>query len=98
MYWWFLWYKLHADHFTSTSESAEQGDSNAQNSLGCLYGDGRGTEKDLQKAFYWFQKAAENGNEVAQSNLGECYELGDGVEKDEVKAFEWYKNQLKMDI
>jgi len=56
-----------------------------------------GTEKDLEKAFYWFQKSAENGNEIAQYNLGECYELGNGVNKNEVKAFEWYKKSAEQE-
>ena len=53
-------------------------------------------EKDLEKAFYWYQKAAENGNKTAQYNLGESYELGNGgVNKDEIKAFEWYRKSAE---
>src|SRR5688572_30982459 len=34
----------------------------AQFGLASLYHYGKGTEKNLKKAFYWYQKAAENGN------------------------------------
>ncbi|PKC51179.1 hypothetical protein RhiirA1_484349 [Rhizophagus irregularis] len=33
------------------------------------YKNGKGTEKNLEKAFLWYQKAAENGNEDAMNNL-----------------------------
>jgi TPR repeat protein len=62
----FEWYK----------KSAEQEYSKAQNQLGCIYYMGEGTEKNLEEAAHWFQKAANNGDYIAQYNLGECYELG----------------------
>ena len=40
-----------------------------------------GTEEDLEKAFYWFQKATEN---EGQSNLCECYELLNGANKNDI--------------
>ncbi|RIA96752.1 hypothetical protein C1645_871848 [Glomus cerebriforme] len=39
--------------------AAENGHSDAQNSLGRLYKNGEGTEKNSEKAAYWFQKATE---------------------------------------
>ncbi|RIA87325.1 hypothetical protein C1645_878102 [Glomus cerebriforme] len=42
--------------------AAEKGHINAQNNLGILYENGEGTEKNSDKAIYWFQKAAENRN------------------------------------
>ncbi len=56
-----------------------------------LYENGKGTKKDLEKAFYWLSESAKNGNEFVQFDLGEYYQLGIGVEKDEAKAFEYYK-------
>ena len=35
----------------------------ATKSLVVHYYIGKGIEKDLEKAFYWYQQAAENGNE-----------------------------------
>ncbi|RGB29269.1 hypothetical protein C1646_818619 [Rhizophagus diaphanus] len=40
------------------------------NSLTIWHEHGKGTEKYLEKAFYWYQKAAENSNEVAMFKEG----------------------------
>src|ERR1043165_8604559 len=61
--------------------AAENGNIDAQYNLGYLYEKGEGTEKDLEKAFYWYQKAAENGNLNAKYNLGYLYENGEGIER-----------------
>ncbi|UZO08334.1 uncharacterized protein OCT59_028592 [Rhizophagus irregularis] len=77
-------------------DETEKGNHYAQNSLGFMYENGGGTEKNKEKAFYWYNKAAENGNRDAQYNLGECYELGNGVvDKDETKAFEYYEKSAE---
>jgi len=52
-----------------------------QTNLGFLYEKGKGTEKDLEMAFYWYRKAAESGYSVAQNNLGLLYEKGEGTER-----------------
>jgi TPR repeat protein len=49
--------------------SANQGYTYAENSLGCCYRDGAGTEVDLGKARYWFERAAAKGDEIATRNL-----------------------------
>jgi TPR repeat protein len=41
----------------------------AQYELAVLYYNGERTEKNLAKAFYWFQKAAENCYENAHSSF-----------------------------
>jgi len=48
----------------------------AQYDLAVSYEKGEGTEKDLEKAFYWYQKVAENGHDFAQN----IYEKGEGTE------------------
>ena len=53
--------KRYAQAFKWYQKAAEQGLAMAQNNLGYMYRDGRGTEQDLEKAFKWFQKAAEQG-------------------------------------
>src|ERR1043165_2919689 len=63
--------------------------------LAIYYQYGIGTEKNLERAFHWCQKAGENGNTVSLYILGEYYELGNGVEKDELKAFEYYKKSAE---
>ncbi len=47
-----------AKYFNEKKESAKNGNINAQYNLALLYQNGEGTEKNLEKAFYWFQKAA----------------------------------------
>jgi hypothetical protein len=45
--------------------AANQGYTNAESNLGCFYRDGDGTEVDLGKARYWFERAAAKGHETA---------------------------------
>ena len=45
------------------------------------------TEKNLEKVFYWYQKAAENDNKDAINNLAIHYKNGEGIEKNLEKAF-----------
>ncbi|GBC53011.2 kinase-like domain-containing protein [Rhizophagus irregularis DAOM 181602=DAOM 197198] len=66
------------------------------NNLAICYKNGNGTEKNLEKAFYWLQKVAENGDKEAQFNLGVCYEEGIGIEKDEVEASYWYQKAAQQ--
>jgi TPR repeat protein len=54
--------------------------------------------KNLEKAFYLYQKAAENGNKNAMNNLAKCYKYGKGTEKNLEKHFICIKKQLKMAI
>jgi TPR repeat protein len=45
------------------------------------------TEKNLGKAFHWYQKAAEGGIVESMHNLALCYINGEGTEKDLRKVF-----------
>ena len=49
--------------------AADQGYTHAEFNLGCSYRGGRGTEVDLGKARYWFERAAAKGHEKATQNL-----------------------------
>ncbi|GBB84613.1 hypothetical protein RclHR1_01120001, partial [Rhizophagus clarus] len=70
----------------------------AMNYLAICYSDGNGTEKNLEKAFYWFQRAAENGNEDAMYILtSSCYYNGEGTEKNLEKAFYWFQKAAEND-
>jgi hypothetical protein len=51
--------------------AADQGWTRAESNLGCFYRDGKGTEVDLGKARYWFERAAAKGNETATKLLVE---------------------------
>ena len=47
-------------------KKAEQGDAEAQCSLGDCYRLGLGVEQDYSAAFKWYQLSAEQGNSIAQ--------------------------------
>lgn len=75
---------------------AEQGDVQAQGTLGNMYRLGEGVPKDAAKAFEWTQKAAEQGDARAQGALGSMYEDGEGIPEDAAKAFEWTKKAAEQ--
>ena len=54
----------------------------AQYAIGLMFDNGRGVEKNPQKANEWFQKAAEGGEPGAQLAIGISYVMGIGREKD----------------
>ena len=72
-------------------EKAEQGNADAQFSVGVLYANGQGTLKDPKKAFEWFLKSAEQGDASAQYNVGVRYAKGEGTLKNLKKAAFWIK-------
>ena len=73
-------------------EKAEQGDLDAQCSLGVRYRYGiDGTAQDPAKAVGWFRKAADQGHAEAQYELGKCYAEGVGVDQDPAEAIAWYR-------
>ncbi|KAH8069384.1 hypothetical protein JL721_5941 [Aureococcus anophagefferens] len=49
--------------------AADQGYAHAENNLGCCHRDGEGTEVDLGKAGYWFERAAAKGHSVEPARL-----------------------------
>jgi TPR repeat protein len=57
------------------------------NNLALCYKNGEGIEKNLEKAFDWYQKAAENDIKEAIFNLALLYENGEGTKKNLEKAF-----------
>lgn len=73
------------------SPLAQQGQPEAQNSLGVLYFNGFGVEQDFAVGLRWYYEAAKQHYAKAQYNLAQAYELGQGVEKDYGLAFQWYR-------
>jgi hypothetical protein len=71
--------------------AAEQGDADAQNSVGEIFERGLGGEPNYEAAAIWYGKAAEQGHSSALLNLGTLYEQGRGVEKDRLKALNYYR-------
>ena len=76
---------------------AEQGNSQAQFSLGSLYHKGEGVLKDAARAVEWYQKAATQGHASAQSKLGGMYHKGEGVPEDVAKAVEWWQKAAEQE-
>jgi len=69
---------------------AEEGNANAQYSLGFLYENAQGVQKDAENAINWYQIAAERGHVKAQSALGFMYDEGKDVPRNYVEAYKWY--------
>ena len=68
---------------------AEQGDADAQFSLGAMYGTGNGVPQDFAEALRWYRLAAEQGDADAQFSLGAMYAAGNGVPQDYAEAARW---------
>ena len=75
---------------------AEQGHAPAQFGLGLAYENGRGVDRSLERAGFWYRKAAEQGLQDAQFNLGNLYLNGAGVEKDPVEAVRWFRRAADL--
>ena len=71
---------------------AEQGDAQAQASLGDQYYYGQGLAKNQAEAVKWWLKAAEQGDPKSQFSLAFCYFQGLGVERDVAQALKWYQS------
>jgi TPR repeat protein len=71
--------------------AADRGYPGCMNSLGYLYEQGQGVEKDWKEAARRYREAAEHGNVKAQGNLGILYLDGRGVTNDVVQAYAWFK-------
>lgn len=79
--------------FTSLSNAARLGSSDAQADLGItyLYGNQEANiAQDLNMAIYWLKKSVEQNNANGNFFYGVCYEYGAGVDKDEKEAYKYY--------
>ena len=89
--------KDHAKAFYWIRKAADQGYALAQATLGYLYQNGYGTDKDPEKAFY-LSNSAERGVTWAQNALGDCYYFGEGVTQDFKTAVEWYRKAAERNL
>ena len=76
----------HTEKGVSASEMVE---------IGEQYEKGRGREKDLQKAFYYYEKAANAGDPTGLNKMGNMYSLGLGCTRNPATAFYYYKQAAK---
>jgi TPR repeat protein len=72
----------------STRIKAEQGDAEAQFALGLKF-TMAGSERDLEQAAQWYQKAADQNHSLAQYNLSVMFAAGQGVPQNESTAMIW---------
>jgi TPR repeat protein len=59
------------------------------------YETGRGVERDMSRAFYWYMEAAKNGSACAAHNVYLCYTDGLGVKADAEAAHGWLVRSAK---
>jgi len=72
--------------------AAEQGNAEAQNSLGSALQ----AKKRYADALEWYKRAADQGHALATNNIGLLYDLGMGVQQDRRKAFELYSKAADL--
>jgi len=77
-------------------KAAEQGEINAQYSLGTIYYVGKDVPQDYAEAFKWYRKAAEIGLADAQFFLGAMYYNGEGVPQNYAKGLKWYRKAAEQ--
>ncbi|CAE7337121.1 esiB [Symbiodinium sp. CCMP2592] len=63
--------------------------------LGCMYDQGLGVARDVQKAREFWERSMEMGHPKAPTNLGLLYQSGEGVAQDFRKAKELYELGIK---
>lgn len=73
-------------------EAAEQGNANAQFSLGYRYTNGKGLPRSDEMAIIWYKKAVSQGVSAASFNLAIKYENAFGVERNLDEALRLYKD------
>ena len=74
------------DAFEYFTKAAELGFAEAHKSLGVMYRDGEGVEKDEEKAVHYYEKAAIGGHFKSRNNLG-AIDMHNGNIERSVKHF-----------
>lgn len=77
---------------------AEQGDSQAQVTLGVMYDYGQGVDRDPEEAMKWYIKAAKQGIPVVQHDVGVKYFQGMGVQQSYEKAAYWWEQSANAGL
>ena len=72
-------------------KAADQGQADAQCSLGAMYSEGRGVPQSYKEAAMWYRKAADQGHGDAQKNLGAMYDQGQGLPQSDKEAVVWHR-------
>ena len=77
-------------------KAAEQGDAEAQYTVGAMYNTGEGVVKNKEEGFKWLMKAAEEGDKNAQFNVGKMFDTGEGAAQNKEEAFKWYNKAAEQ--
>lgn len=77
---------------------AEQGNSQAQVTLGIMYDNGHGVPLDQTEAFNWYVKAAKQGDPIVQHDVGVKYFQGQGVDQDYQQAAYWWEQSANAGL
>ena len=75
---------------------AEQGNPQAQYTLGYIYAEGVGVPADDGEAVKLYRKAAKQGDADAQNELGAMYAAGRGVSQDHSEAVKWFRKAAEQ--
>ena len=75
---------------------AEQGDAEAQVTLGLRYKHGMRVPKDSSEGLNWFLRASLQGNAFAQARLGAMYRDGLGGAQNYAEAVKWFRKSAEQ--
>ena len=78
------------DDFVYDLALATQGISVSQYNTGVNYSLGRGIDKDMEKAVYWYQRANEQGHSKAPFNIAIIYAEGKYLDSDLSLALKYF--------
>lgn len=92
------YFPSHED-FVKKLKAAEQGDADAQNSIGHFYETGCETaevKQDPCEAIKWYEKAAEQGDDIAMRRLARIFKDGVLVPENPSESFKWRERVAKL--
>jgi TPR repeat protein len=80
----------------STQTKADDGNAEAQFSLGLKFASGKPAEQDFAQAVYWYLKAADQNHALAQFNLGIMFATVRGTARDDARALMWIQRAARQ--
>lgn len=73
-------------------QGAEAGDASAMGWLACMYGNGEGTKRDIDKSIYWDKTAVKAGDSVSAFNLAVTYRTIGNIQESK----RWFEKAIEM--
>ena len=84
---------IYRNIFNGIKRMADSGDNFAQHTLGSMYDNGRGVDKNKDSALDYYKRSADQGNAFAECNYGGMFNEENG---DYLKAVEWYSKSAEQ--